>query len=59
VEQLLTERYSSPLGEANDPLLYVERKAYLDALGCVLSRVEEARVVLPRARQRLEEGRAA
>ncbi len=46
------------LGKADDPLLYVERKGYLDAPGRVLSGVEEARVVLARVRQRLEEGRA-
>jgi hypothetical protein len=44
--------------EADDPLLYVERKAYLGALGRVLSGVEEARVALARVRQRLEGGRA-
>jgi hypothetical protein len=43
--------------EADDPLLYVERKAYLAALGRILAGVEEARVVLARARQRLEGGR--
>jgi hypothetical protein len=44
--------------QADDPLVYVERKAYRDALGRVLSGVEEARVVLARARQRLEGERA-
>jgi hypothetical protein len=44
--------------EANDPLLYVERKAYLGALGRVLAGVEGARVVLARARQWLEGGQA-
>jgi hypothetical protein len=37
--------------------LYLERKAYLKALQDALSGVEEARVVLALARQRLEEGR--
>jgi hypothetical protein len=43
--------------QADGPLLYVERKAYLAALGRILTGVEEARVVLARARQRLEAGR--
>jgi hypothetical protein len=43
--------------EADDPLLYAERKAYRDALGRALSGVEEARVALARARQRLEADR--
>jgi hypothetical protein len=46
------------VGKPDDPLLYFERKGYLVALGRVLSGVEEARVVLARALQRLEEGRA-
>lgn len=40
--------------EGNDPLLYLERKAYLEAIQDALAGVEEARVVLARARQRLE-----
>jgi hypothetical protein len=40
--------------EANDPLLYRERQAYLAALRRALSGVEGARVALARARQRLE-----
>jgi hypothetical protein len=40
--------------EDDDPLLYVERKAYLAALGRILAGVEETRVVLARARERLE-----
>lgn len=40
--------------KADDPLLYLERKAYLDAIQDALAGVEEARVVLARARQRLE-----
>ncbi len=43
------------VSKADEPLLYVERKGYLEALGRVLSGVEEARVVLARTRQRLEE----
>jgi hypothetical protein len=39
---------------ANDPLLYLERKAYLGAVQDALAGVEAARVVLAKARQRLE-----
>jgi hypothetical protein len=46
------------VGDADDSLLYLERKAYLDGLQRALSDFEEARVVLARARQRLEEERA-
>jgi hypothetical protein len=38
----------------NDPLLYVERKAYLKALRHALAGVEEARVVLAKVVQRIE-----
>jgi hypothetical protein len=38
----------------NDPLLYLERKAYLGAIQDALAGVEAARVVLAKARQRLE-----
>ena len=41
--------------ECNDPLLYLERKAYLTAIQDALAGVEEARVVLAKARQRLEQ----
>jgi hypothetical protein len=40
--------------EGNDPLLYAERRAYLKAIQDALAGVEEARVVLARAHQRLE-----
>ena len=40
--------------EGNDPLLYLERKAYLGAIQDALAGVEAARVVLAKARQRLE-----
>ena len=39
--------------EANDPLLYLERKAYLSAIQDALSGVESARVVLAKVRQRI------
>jgi hypothetical protein len=38
----------------NDPLLYLERKAYLGAIQDALAGVESARVVLARVRRRLE-----
>ena len=38
----------------NDPLLYLERKAYLNAIQDALAGVEEARVVLARAVQRMQ-----
>jgi hypothetical protein len=37
----------------DDPLLYLERKAYLNAIQDALAGVEDARVVLARAQQRL------
>jgi hypothetical protein len=44
--------------DADDPLLYVERRDYLNALRDALAGVEQARVVLAKALHRLE-GRAA
>ena len=38
----------------NDPLLYLERKAYLKAIQQALAGVEDARVILAKVRQRLE-----
>jgi hypothetical protein len=38
----------------NDPLLYLERRAYLEALAAACSGLESARVVLAKARQRIE-----
>jgi hypothetical protein len=40
--------------KSDDPLLYVERKGYLNAIQDALAGVEAARVVLAKARQRLE-----
>ena len=40
--------------ECNDPLLYLERRAYLGAIRDALADVEAARVVFAKARQRLE-----
>ena len=41
--------------ECEDPLLYVERRAYLEVLARALAGVEGARVALAKALQRLEE----
>jgi hypothetical protein len=40
----------------NDPLLYLERKAYLGAIQDALAGAEAARVILAKAYQRLEKG---
>jgi hypothetical protein len=40
--------------EGNDPLLYLERQAYLKAIGEALTGIETARVVLAKAQQRTQ-----
>jgi hypothetical protein len=40
--------------DANDPLLYLERKAYLGAIQDALAGAESARVLLAKVCQRLE-----
>jgi hypothetical protein len=40
--------------EGNDPLLYLERRSYLNAIQDALAGVEAARVVLARASQRMQ-----
>lgn len=45
--------------EAKDDLLYLERKAYLNATGDALAGVEAARVVLARVLLRIGEGKRA
>jgi hypothetical protein len=45
------------IGKGGDPLLYLERQEYLQALRAVVSGAETARVVLARARQRLQRRR--
>jgi hypothetical protein len=45
------------IGAADDPLLYLERKAYLAALRDGIAGLEGARVILARARQRLADDR--
>ena len=42
------------IGAADDPLLYLERQAYLAALRDGIAGLEAARVILARARQRME-----
>jgi hypothetical protein len=42
------------IARGDDPLLYLERQAYLAALRAAASGLETARVALARARQRLE-----
>jgi hypothetical protein len=49
---LAVELYN--VGKADDPMLYVERREYLAAMRRVQAGVEEARVVLAKARQRME-----
>lgn len=44
----------STVSKADDPMLYLERRAYLDALHATVRGVEAARVVLAKARQRLD-----
>jgi len=44
----------SVVAKADDPLLYLERQAYLAGLREMLGGVEGARVVLAKARQRLD-----
>ena len=41
---------------SNDPLLYLERKVYLNAIQDALAGVETARVLLVKVSQRLEKG---
>jgi hypothetical protein len=40
--------------EGNDPLLYLERQAYLKAIQEALTGIETARIVLAKARQRTQ-----
>jgi hypothetical protein len=42
--------------EADDPLLYLERLAYLEALRGAVARLEGARITLAQALQRIREG---
>jgi hypothetical protein len=45
--------------EGNDPLLYLERKSYLNAIQDALAGVEAARVVMARATQRMRKDLAS
>jgi hypothetical protein len=40
--------------EGNDPLLYLERKAYINAIQDALGGIESARVALAKALQRIQ-----
>lgn len=44
--------------QGNDPLLYLERKSYLNAIQDALAGVDAARVVLARAAQRMNKDAA-
>jgi hypothetical protein len=44
--------------EGSDPLLYLERKAYLNGIQDALAGLESARVALARASHRLHQGEA-
>jgi len=47
-------REISIVTKADDPLLYLERQAYFAGLRGILGGLEAARVVLAKARQRIE-----
>jgi hypothetical protein len=49
----------APAGEADDPLLYLERLAYVEALREAVAGLEGARVALARALQRIRDGQGA
>jgi hypothetical protein len=50
-------RESQKISAGDDPLLYLERHAYLMALQAASSGLENARVVLAKARQRIDGAR--
>jgi hypothetical protein len=45
------------IAKGDDPMLYLERQAYLKALYSTTAALENARVILARARRRIEPGR--
>jgi hypothetical protein len=45
--------------EGNDPLLYLERREYVSAMGDALAGVETARVALAKALHRIQDGGGA
>jgi len=49
----------STVGKADDPMLYLERQAYLGGLRKTLAGLESARVAPVKARQRIEGREAA
>jgi hypothetical protein len=46
-------RECAAIGRGDDPLLYLERRAYLAAVQASVSGLESARLVLAKARQRI------
>jgi hypothetical protein len=48
-------REQAIVAKGDDPLLYLERRAYLGALSAAVSGLESARVVLAKAKLRLEQ----
>jgi hypothetical protein len=50
-------RELSVIGEGDDPMLYLERQAYLGAIRHAIAGLESARVTLAKARQRLRDAR--
>jgi hypothetical protein len=44
--------------KCDDPLLFLERKTYLEAMQNGLANLDDARVVLAQARRRLLDGRS-
>jgi hypothetical protein len=49
-------REQALIAKGDDPLLYLERQAYLRALWSTTAALENARVILAKARQRIERG---
>jgi hypothetical protein len=47
-------REISKIARGDDPMLYLERQAYLKALYSTTAALENARVILARARRRIE-----
>ena len=51
---LAKEAWLFRIGAGNDPMLYLERKAYREAIADALAGIEKARVTLAKVIQRLE-----
>jgi len=54
----LARETAIPHAEDNDPLMFMERRAYKAAIHRAIGGLEDARVVLATAIQRIEEGAA-